>query len=215
MGKPSHRAAAPPSPIFDLRPVAGYAVVLFGLALLLIAAHDPAHGGELPSSATAPAAASTADAPVRKGPVADNRRCFVCHGNYDFNDEPLALVHAQANIGCVRCHGESPRHSTDEDGLTPPDRMYPAPHIRFNCLGCHDWVKLVASDLTKKNRADLKEKPDHQAVLDGTIQDKRLCTDCHGDHRLGYRTRKWDKRTGQLQYRDSTPAMIGSPTAGQ
>lgn len=24
------------------------------------------------------------------------------------------------------------------------------------------------------------------------------CTDCHGEHRLGYRTRKWDKVTGEL-----------------
>lgn len=142
-----------------------------------------------------------------KGPVADNRRCFVCHGNYDFNDEPLALVHAQANIGCVRCHGDSPRHSADEDGLTPPERMYPTSHIRFNCLGCHDWVKLVASDRTKADRTDLKEKPDHQAVLDGRSE-KKICTDCHGDHRLGHRTRRWDKRTGVLQFRDKTPAML-------
>jgi hypothetical protein len=141
-------------------------------------------------------------------PVADNSRCFVCHGNYDFDDEKLASVHAKANIGCVRCHGDSPKHSADEDGLTPPERMYPSSQIRFNCLGCHDWVKLVASDKTKQSRADLKEKPNHQAALDGTIKDKRFCTDCHGEHRLSHRTRRWDKRTGKLVYRDSTPKML-------
>ncbi|HOY60568.1 MAG TPA: cytochrome c3 family protein, partial [Verrucomicrobiota bacterium] len=145
--------------------------------------------------------------PEPPGPVADNSRCFVCHANYDFNDEQLALTHAKASIGCVKCHGESTRHSADEDGLTPPDRMFPKSHIRFNCLGCHDWMKLVDSDKVKKDRADLEEKPDHQSVLDATAQ-KKLCTDCHGDHRLGHRTRVWDKRTGALLRRDATPAML-------
>lgn len=140
-------------------------------------------------------------------PMADNSRCFVCHANYDFTDEPLAFRHAQASIGCVQCHGESPRHSADEDGLTPPDRMFPKAHIRFNCLGCHDWRKLVASDRTRQDRPDLPEKPDHQSVLDATAP-KKLCTDCHGDHRLGHRTRVWDKRTGTLLRRDATPAML-------
>ncbi len=144
------------------------------------------------------------------GPVADNSRCFVCHANYDFNDEELAFTHAKASIGCVKCHGESTRHSADEDGLTPPDRMFPKGHIRFNCLGCHDWVKLVASDKAKQDRTDLEEKPDHQSVLDATAQ-KKLCTDCHGDHRLGHRTRIWDKRTGNLLRRDATPAMLRAP----
>jgi hypothetical protein len=157
---------------------------------------------------------ATGLAPVgSKGPVADNSRCFVCHGNYDFDDEKLALVHAKANIGCVRCHGDSPKHSADEDGLTPPERMYPQSRIRFNCLGCHDWVKLVASDKTRPPRADLKEKPDHQAVLDGVLKEKKFCTDCHGEHRLSHRTRRWDKRTGQLVYRDRTPQMLNDAAA--
>jgi len=171
--------------------------------------------GQSPGETLGASEKAGASPAVPKGPVADNSRCFVCHANYDFNEEKLALAHAQANIGCIRCHGDSPRHSTDEDGLTPPDRMYPPAHIRFNCLGCHDWVKLVASDKTKTNRADLKEKPDHQAVLDGTIQDKKLCTDCHGEHRLGHRTRKWDKRTGKLIYRDSTPQMLKESSLGK
>jgi hypothetical protein len=144
-------------------------------------------------------------------PIADNRRCFVCHANYDFTDEPLALRHAQANVGCVQCHGPSPRHSADEDGLTPPDRMFPRGQIRFNCLGCHDWVRLVAHDKTRPPRPDLPELPNHQAVLDGTAV-KKFCTDCHGDHRLGHRTRVWDKRTGKLLHRDATPAMLRAPT---
>jgi len=153
-----------------------------------------------------PALLGTAPTSIEK-PVANNSRCFVCHANYDFNEEPLVFGHAKGNIGCVTCHGESTRHSGDEDGLTPPDRMFPKAHIRFNCLGCHDWVKLLANDKTRPARPDLPEKPDHQAVLEGTAA-KKLCTDCHGDHRLGHRTRVWDKRTGKLQRRDATPDML-------
>lgn len=152
--------------------------------------------------------ADSLDEATPLGPVADNSRCFVCHANYDFSEEKLVFQHAKANIGCVRCHGHSSPHSTDENGLTPPDRMFAGPHVRFNCLGCHDWVKLVASDQAKAARADLKEKPDHQAVLDGRNREKPWCTDCHGEHRLGHRTRKWDKRTGKLVYRDATPDML-------
>jgi hypothetical protein len=50
--------------------------------------------------------------------------------------------------------------------------MYPAQKINSSCKSCH---------------------PD--ATLGG---DKKYCTDCHGEHRLSYRTRKWDKSTGEL-----------------
>ena len=181
--------------------------IAFGLVLLAVSQLP----GDNQSSGQTTTVADDGSQP--KGPVADNQRCFVCHANYDFNDEKIALVHAQANIGCVRCHGDSLSHSADEDGLTPPDLMYPLPHVRFNCLNCPDALKLVASDQTKQHRADLTEKPDHQAVLDRTVKDKKYCTDCHGDHRLGHRTRRWDKRTGKLIYRDSTPAMLSNPSA--
>lgn len=166
-------------------------------------------GGEttMPSALSPPSIEISPPAP--KGPVADNSRCFVCHANYDFNDEKLAFTHAQANIGCVRCHGESSRHSTDEDGLTAPDKMFPLAHVRFNCLGCHSWVKLIESD---KKKTDRKEKVDHQAVLAGTAQDKRFCTDCHGEHRLSHRTRIWNRRTGQLISKDATPRMLSDPS---
>ena len=139
-------------------------------------------------------------------PIADNSRCFVCHANYE--EKPLSVSHAKANIGCVRCHGNSSPHSTDEDGLTAPDRMYPKSHVRFNCLSCHDWVKLVDSDKTKANRTDLPEKPDHQAVLNGTNREKPFCTDCHGQHRMYYRTKGWNKRSGVFLFKDGTPLML-------
>lgn len=149
--------------------------------------------------------------PVLAGPLADNSRCLVCHANYE--DEPLSVTHAKGNIGCVQCHGQSSPHSTDEDGLTAPDRMFRKGTLRFNCLGCHDWVGLVASDKTKLSRADLAEKPDHLAVLEGRAREKRFCTDCHGEHRMYFRTRTWDKRTGVLTAKDGTPRMLPATPA--
>lgn len=55
---------------------------------------------------TLSAAAPNPDAPPPPAsPIADNSRCFVCHANYE--EEPLSVSHAKANIGCVRCHGNS------------------------------------------------------------------------------------------------------------
>jgi hypothetical protein len=104
------------------------------------------------------------------GPVADNSRCHVCHINYE--GEELVFIHSQANISCEQCHGASDAHCSDEDNITPPDIMYPANKINSSCKSCHPDGKLSGG--------------------------KKYCTDCHGEHRLSYRTRKWDKTTGEL-----------------
>ncbi len=104
------------------------------------------------------------------GPVADNSRCFVCHINYEVDE--LTSMHAKADIGCEHCHGASDAHCSDEDNITPPDIMYPAEKINSFCKSCHPEGKLGGG--------------------------KKYCTDCHGEHRLSHRTRKWDKATGEL-----------------
>lgn len=113
------------------------------------------------------------------GPVADNSRCFVCHVNY--MQEKLAVTHANANIGCARCHGASDAHIADEswasgDNGTAPDHMYPRDKINAACMACHSKDKI--------------DTPQHQAVLmDASGQ--KACTDCHGNHRLPQRRCKW------------------------
>jgi hypothetical protein len=102
--------------------------------------------------------------------AADNSRCHVCHINYE--DEKLAVTHARAGIGCEQCHGASDAHCSDEDNITPPDIMYPADKVNSFCKGCHPKAQLGGG--------------------------KKYCTDCHGEHRLNHRTRRWDKSTGQL-----------------
>jgi len=113
------------------------------------------------------------------GPVADNSRCHVCHLNYA--REELALDHARADIGCADCHGESDEHIADESWAsggngTPPERMYPPETINPACLSCHP--------------RDTVNKALHEAFFAGKTPQK-VCTDCHGAHRLAKRQCKW------------------------
>lgn len=113
------------------------------------------------------------------GFVADNSRCFVCHMNY--MQEDIAVIHARANIGCANCHGESDAHIADESWAsggngTAPDIMYPRPKINPFCMGCHP-----------KNKIDIEQ---HKPLFADTAE-KKVCTDCHGKHRLENRRCKW------------------------
>ncbi len=120
------------------------------------------------------------DLPPPVGPVADNERCYVCHRNYE--DDRLAALHAQGNVGCEVCHGDSSAHCSDENNITAPDTIYAAAQVNPACLTCHP------------ERSD-----DHDPDSAGASRQKG-CTDCHefNEHRLPYRTRKWDKNTGRL-----------------
>jgi hypothetical protein len=121
------------------------------------------------------------------GPVADNSRCHVCHMNYEV--EPLTSVHALADIGCEQCHGSSDAHCSDEDNITPPDIMYPAEKIDSFCMSCHTREKI--------------DVPVHKSVLADIGTEESSCTNCHGEHRLSHRTRKWDKTSGKLLENDN------------
>ena len=104
------------------------------------------------------------------GPVADNSRCYVCHINFD--GEGLSAIHAKADVGCEDCHGVSDAHCSDEDNITPPDEMFAKAAINDFCKGCHPDGKLS--------------------------EGKKYCTQCHGKHVMEHRTRRWDKKTGEL-----------------
>ena len=122
-----------------------------------------------------------------KGPVADNKACFVCHANYE--EEPLAKVHAEANIGCMKCHGESLDHRDDEDNITPPETMYPADKIDSSCEKCHEEHDVSATKVIERWQKKCPQKTDPTKIV---------CTDCHGQHRLKIRTVRWNKETGEL-----------------
>lgn len=119
----------------------------------------------------------TSGAPA--GPVADNSRCHHCHLNYEI--EELAVDHARANIGCADCHGQSDAHIADESWAsggngTAPDVMYLPEKIVPFCNDCHP-----------KEEMDPDEHKDFFAGL----RTEKVCTDCHGEHRLETRQCKW------------------------
>ena len=122
-----------------------------------------------------------------KGPVADNSACFVCHTNYQ--EEEMALVHANANVGCVKCHGQSIQHRNDENNITPPDIMIAADGIEAACTACHETHDAPAKKVVARwqQKCPAKENPDDL-----------VCTDCHGEHRLKFRSVWWDKKTRKL-----------------
>jgi hypothetical protein len=119
--------------------------------------------------------------------VADNSACFVCHGNYQ--EEPFALLHAKEDVGCADCHGESHDHRNDEDNITPPDTMYAEADIEPGCAKCHETHDAPAADVIARWQECCPAKTDPA---------KLVCTDCHGQHRLKFRTVWWNKKTGEL-----------------
>jgi len=129
---------------------------------------------------------------TRKGFVA-NQFCSACH--YGFDDEKLAQRHEQAGIGCERCHGESERHRSDEDNITPPEIMYPKAKINPTCMMCHPRHEIQHVVRHKELLAGAK------TVFDSADEDGNqiYCTDCHAkDHRINVRNIRWNKATGEL-----------------
>ncbi len=121
--------------------------------------------------------------PPKPAKAANNSYCYVCHVN--FQTEELARNHEKHGVGCAKCHGESDRHSADEDGLTAPEIMFAKDKILDACTKCHALTKLRAVD-------------EHEAAFTKDPAKLKVCTDCHGKHRMAQRTRHWDKATGKL-----------------
>jgi len=110
---------------------------------------------------------------------ADNSRCHVCHVNYQ--NEDIAVTHARAGMGCKDCHGESDEHIADESWAsggngTAPDRMFLPEAINPFCMGCHPKDKI--------------DTPQHKPLF-AQGGARKVCTDCHGKHRLHTRKCKW------------------------
>ena len=120
----------------------------------------------------------------------DNSACFVCHGNYD--GESLALTHAKEEIACVDCHGESHDHRNDEDNITPPEKMYAPDGINKMCGECHERHNVEANKVIARWQERCPAKTDPKKIV---------CTDCHFEHRLKFRTVWWNKKTGELVIR--------------
>ena len=137
----------------------------------------------------------------KKREPADNYYCLVCHVNYE--DEKLVKTHHPVGLGCETCHGMSDKHSEDEDNVTPPDVMFKKAGISLFCTTCHD-------------KQELTEEEEHKELFASETEQKKPCTECHGSkHRLGVRTRKWDKDSGKLTWSDGVRMMETDPGSGQ
>jgi len=114
----------------------------------------------------------------------NNFRCLVCHGN--FSNEELSIIHAANGVGCEECHGSSDAHCADENNITPPGIMYSRDTIVKACMRCHPAEKLSDKEHHWDVFAPKDDKP------------KKVCTDCHGEHRIPSRDVRWNKKTGEL-----------------
>lgn len=127
--------------------------------------------------------ASKADPKIK----VDNSACYVCHVNYD--GEELVLQHAKEKVGCIDCHGESAAHRDDEDNITPPDMMYGPRDVGKLCGFCHREHDVAAVEVIRRWQERCAAKTDAKTIV---------CTDCHGRHRMKFRTVWWDKKTRKL-----------------
>jgi hypothetical protein len=82
----------------------------------------------------------------------------------------------------------------DEEALIPPEKMFAKDVINDSCMtaDCHA-------------EADLEKQIGHRPFFADATPDHKVCTDCHFKHRLGKRTRRWDKKTRELIYTDGEP----------
>ena len=140
-----------------------------------------------------PAAGEPVEQEVVEKTFTANEFCAACH--YAFDEEELARTHQKAGIGCERCHGESERHRSDEDNITPPEIMYPKAKINPTCMMCHPRHEIRYVEHHKTLLAGAKTVFD-SADEDG---DQMYCTDCHAKHhRINIRTIRWNKETGEM-----------------
>jgi Zn finger protein HypA/HybF involved in hydrogenase expression len=161
------------------------------LALVLCALLLPVT--TLRQSAGEPSSSPAGEKAAPPAEPADNSYCYVCHLNYE--EEKLTKAHQPVGVGCEKCHGESIKHSGDEDALSPPDRMFPTAEVNPFCMTCHEKDKLLSRDLHR----DFFRDDDEEAT----------CNDCHGEeHRIKVRTRIWDKKTGKLVEDDGVRMML-------
>ncbi|MFH1715927.1 MAG: multiheme c-type cytochrome [Planctomycetota bacterium] len=131
---------------------------------------------------------------TKKKTFVANQFCSACH--YAFADEELARNHASAGIGCERCHGESERHRSDEDNVTPPEIMYPKAKIIPTCMMCHPRHEISHVKHHERLLAGAKTVFDSDSKNAGS---QITCTTCHAkQHRINVRTIRWNKATGEL-----------------
>ena len=108
--------------------------------------------------------------------VEDNSTCMVCH--LDFMNETFSVVHETAGVPCAHCHGFSKAHQTDEMAATPPDFLFGRKEIEPLCRSCHT-DEHANPDAVEEFRELWRGK---QRPNGRSIDERSVCTDCHGEH---------------------------------
>ena len=155
-----------------------------------LACHDQLHGPR-----------PVAPAPKKYQPT-NNQYCLDCHVN--FHAEDLTTVHVKAGVGCVKCHGATDDHAADEEHLTAPDIIYSKARVNASCSTseCHP-------------QPAMKKEIGHRPFFAGKDPEHAYCTDCHGNHSLPKRTRRWDKETRQLIEATGQPTLPARTKPGE
>lgn len=151
----------------------GTALALITMIVAGVAVMWPSPGRQVArADAAPPEEAQPTDAEDVTNPLGPNVACYVCH--MTFVREPIAKLHLAAEVFCVECHGQSSGHANDEDiGATKPDRMYGREEINDACRACHE------------NHDATPEAVVGRWVELGLTEVPPVCTDCHGEHRIG------------------------------
>lgn len=152
---------------------------------------------------TLPEAAQAAE-PEAEGP-ADNSMCYVCHAGMEA--EKITEVHASKGHGCTKCHGASDDHMQDEMQMTTPDLLFGRREVAGMCRECHEHPHKE-----KKEKVEsFLEKWRGRARPNGrTINEKSICTDCHGTHNVS----EEPGSKSQEQPGEWIPAFNGEDLAG-
>lgn len=140
--------------------------------------------------------------------LADEEGCGICHGAERVKH--AASIHADADLGCIDCHGGDPKQIEDmslahsaEKGFRGAVTRDAVPEM---CGTCHaDVQRMRPFSLRTDVLAVYRTSHHGRAVLTDGRLDAAVCTDCHGTHDV---LSSRDARSPA--YRVNVPATCGS-----
>jgi len=111
--------------------------------------------------------------------------CGVCHGEQRV--EHAESIHAEADVGCIACHGGDPTQIESKDAAHSADAGFRGKVSRAEvpevCGTCHADVRRMRPFALRTDVLAVYRTSHHgQAVLEHGRLDAAVCTDCHGTH---------------------------------
>ena len=139
--------------------------------------------------------------------LASPEGCGVCHGRERVLHRDS--IHAEADVGCVACHGGDPAHAESKADAHAAAAGYRGRVTRRDvpevCGTCHaDVARMRPFALRTDVLAVYRTSHHGTAVLEQGRLDAAVCTDCHGTHDV---LRTKDARSPA--FRVNVPATCG------